>query len=391
MSSVSWVHRLSRHVASRRLSYNYHHGVLVATAQRSGQGVGLPSLLNQWQTTFTRQFSDKSKDESNSNNKIDNDEDDGDFFGKHYDDGPDKLGPTLPPNYVRDATTGRLTGQVQSELTPEQEKVLKADPLQQDALLAERVERHWSSQDDSTALLSQLGQRVRQAQRDLNILGRSPEAQAATSAAPEPEDEREALTQRLTPQEMKEFKAYMKKHHNVDLQDDDMPVMDAATSNFSSSSSSPMMDTDWAIQWRSEQAQRQMDDLLDDNPYADIMPQDLSTSRLVNRKQAKPLPRSLLTHTNVALLQSFLTETGQIKARVQTRLGARDQRKVAKLVKRARAMGLIPYQGPFKVEQHGWIHDPSLSKPRPWEVEMERRGLTLRKQQQQGGMADNDS
>lgn len=322
-----------------------------------------------------------------------------DLFGNYFQDGDEagKVGPmdALPPNYVRDATTGRMTGQVRSELSQTERDLLSADTIQQDAMLAERIEKHLSGnrpqQQQSKGsggedggkqpanALSLLGERVRKAQKDLNVFGRSPTTQAmAAAATEEPEEETEAFAQRLTPEEMKEFRAYMKKHHKVDLSDDDMPVLDttkisgAARSNFEFND-----DTDWAIQWRTEQAQRQMDDFLDDNPYADIMPQDLSKSALVNRKKAKPLPRELLSHNNVSLLQSFMTETGQIKSRVQTRLGARDQRKVAKLVKRARALGLVPYQGPFRVEQHGWIHDPTLQKKRPWEVEMERRGLTL--------------
>ncbi|ACI65625.1 predicted protein, partial [Phaeodactylum tricornutum CCAP 1055/1] len=50
-----------------------------------------------------------------------------------------------------------------------------------------------------------------------------------------------------------------------------------------------------------------------------------------------------LHHNNIPLLKSFLTPTGQIRNRVQTRLGARDQRRVTKLIKRARCLGLMPF------------------------------------------------
>lgn len=310
-----------------------------------------------------------------SSNKPPGSDHEDDFFGNAFDDGPDKLGPTLPPNYVRDATTGRLTGEVQSELTAAQQALLRADPLQQEEHLAARVQQEWSKDADADSdnkppLLHQLGQRIRKAQGDLNVVGRSPAA--TTAAAQSTDTPTDSATQRLTAAEMQEFRAYMRKHHKVELQDDDMPVADTAASTSMDADS-----LDWALRWRTQQAQRQMDDVMDDNPYVDIMPQDLSTSPLVNRKHAKPLPRELLSYNNVALLQSFLTETGQVRARVQSRLGARDQRRIAKLVKRARALGLVPYQGPFRVEQHGWVHDPTLAQPRPWEVEMERRGLTL--------------
>jgi Ribosomal protein S18 len=66
-----------------------------------------------------------------------------------------------------------------------------------------------------------------------------------------------------------------------------------------------------------------------------------------------------------------------IRPRVQTRLGARDQRKIAKMVKRSRALGLIPNVGQFKVERTGWMHDPDINSKRPWEVELEKAGLKL--------------
>ena len=61
--------------------------------------------------------------------------------------------------------------------------------------------------------------------------------------------------------------------------------------------------------------------------------------------------------------------------RVQSRLGAKDQRKVAKLIKRARAMGLLPTAGQFKIESHGSIHERDIHKDREWEAELKRRGL----------------
>uniref|UniRef100_A0A7S3P4Y7 Ribosomal protein S18 n=1 Tax=Amphora coffeiformis TaxID=265554 RepID=A0A7S3P4Y7_9STRA len=342
-----------------------------------------------------RSFSDKppfsGSDENNSKIKSSHsttgsksDNDDGeDVFGSAFDDGPDNLGPTFPPHYVRDATTGRLTGAVQSELSTNMQQVLRADPTQQEELLQQRIlaeglggggDNASDGQPQPTA--SVLGQKIRAAQRNLNLLGRHPASVQRAQQAESPDALDDANTmQRLTPQELREFQAYMRKYHKVDVvEPNDIPTMDTSST---SAGSAIRVDTDWATMWRTEQAQRQMDDVLTDNPYADIMPQDLSQSPLVSRRHAKSLPRTLLSYNNTSLLQSFLTETGQIKSRVQSRLGARDQRRVAKLVKRARNMGLIPYSGQFRVEQHGWVHDPTLQKPRPWEVEMERRGLRL--------------
>jgi hypothetical protein len=58
-------------------------------------------------------------------------------------------------------------------------------------------------------------------------------------------------------------------------------------------------------------------------------------------------------------------------------LGAKDQRKVAKLIKRARHLGLIPHMGQWKFEDHGFFHDKTLEdeEKRDWEIELEKRGL----------------
>jgi small subunit ribosomal protein S18 len=118
------------------------------------------------------------------------------------------------------------------------------------------------------------------------------------------------------------------------------------------------------------------------------MPGDHSPARLFNRKRSKPKPVKLLHHNNIDLLRRFLTPTGQIMNRVQSRLGARDQRRVAKLVKRARALGLMPYAGQVKVENHGWRHAPNIDKDLPWEKELQRRGLVIKRSQENTDRTD---
>jgi small subunit ribosomal protein S18 len=114
------------------------------------------------------------------------------------------------------------------------------------------------------------------------------------------------------------------------------------------------------------------------------MPDDLSPSRVVNRKRAKQIPVKLLHHNNVGLLRYFISETGQIRNRVQTRLGARDQRRIARLIKRARSLGLVPYLGQFKVEDHGWVHAPDIHKERKWEKNLAERGLRIQERKTKG-------
>eukprot|EP00957_Ditylum_brightwellii_P052048 3948181-Ditylum_brightwellii.AAC.1 len=65
------------------------------------------------------------------------------------------------------------------------------------------------------------------------------------------------------------------------------------------------------------------------------MPHDLNPTRHVNRRRAKPVPEQLLHHNNLTLLRRYVTPGGQIMNRVQSRLGAKDQRKLRTLVKRA--------------------------------------------------------
>jgi small subunit ribosomal protein S18 len=48
-------------------------------------------------------------------------------------------------------------------------------------------------------------------------------------------------------------------------------------------------------------------------------------------------------YKNVDILKRFLSETGKILPRRRTGLNAQDQRKLARTIKRARHLGLLPY------------------------------------------------
>jgi ribosomal protein S18 len=48
-------------------------------------------------------------------------------------------------------------------------------------------------------------------------------------------------------------------------------------------------------------------------------------------------------YTNTLLLSSFMNRTGMILPRAQTGLSPKDQQMVAKMIKRARQFGLIPF------------------------------------------------
>lgn len=377
-----------------------------------------------------------------------------DLFGvleEEADDYHDKKDPTSPknllgppsrwpPQYQRDKTTGRLSTQnVQAELSDRDRLVLKADAVERDQLTLENVERHFlkkkkkkadneESEEEEEDLVDEWGKRVRETNMSLNVLGRSVPAQRSKEVLDDGStlgrDQTGFSTPFLTQSEFASFQKYMKQTQHISrISKEDLPVQEGTRGGGkdrkSSSSSSKLNPVDTvdgdeyvdydedddgaaipddvddarlSLKWLTQRAQRQMDDLaLDDNPYSDLMPGDLSPVRLVNRKRAKPIPRQLLHHNNVELLKYFLTPTGQIQNRVKTRLGARDQRKISKLIKRARAIGLIPHVGQFKVEQHGWIHAKDIHQDRDWEKELVQRGLVITRKSKDKSIGNNNS
>lgn len=60
-------------------------------------------------------------------------------------------------------------------------------------------------------------------------------------------------------------------------------------------------------------------------------------------KQQKTIVPAHIDFKDTELLKRFLNPHGRIQARRRTGLSAKDQRMLAKAVKRARQMGLIPY------------------------------------------------
>ncbi|KAL3907359.1 MAG: hypothetical protein SGARI_003575, partial [Bacillariaceae sp.] len=68
-----------------------------------------------------------------------NNKDGEDPFGVHFEDGSDKLGPDSPPRYKRDAITGKFTGEQETELTPEEKKLLNMDPIEEQEYLLDKV------------------------------------------------------------------------------------------------------------------------------------------------------------------------------------------------------------------------------------------------------------
>ena len=133
------------------------------------------------------------------------------------------------------------------------------------------------------------------------------------------------------------------------------------------------------LEWMTAPAQRAMSGDIEDDPFANLHPSDLNPARKVNRRRAKLLPKHILHHNNLALLRRYITPGGQIMNRTQSRLGAKDQRKIAKLIKRARNLGLIPHLGQWMAEDTGNVRHPDLMEERDWEKRLIERGFVERK------------
>ena len=68
------------------------------------------------------------------------------------------------------------------------------------------------------------------------------------------------------------------------------------------------------------------------------------TRGLMSRKKSSPLqPGETVDYKDIRKLQRFLTERGKILPRRATGLNAKQQRQIARAIKRARQVSLLPY------------------------------------------------
>ncbi len=325
---------------------------------------------------------DGDKKDDTLNNKEPPKPDDDDPFGLQFQG--DQVGP-LPPKYKRDDLTGRMSMEIEKEITQAERDILQADDIQSEKQLFDDIDAHWAEEgiDESgmPAELDKLGQRIRDLDMQSNVLGRSTKAQSAAEQLDDGSElgrDKHGFSQHLTKREYRSFAEFMKKKHNLEVEQNEIPVQENESPRTKDLDEAQVENDELATKWLTARARRQMEGE-DENPYSDLMPGDLSPTRLVNRKRAKKIPTKLLSFNNLSLLRMFISDTGQIKNRVQTRLGARDQRKIKKLIKRARHMGLIPFVGQFKVEEKGWLNEKDIHRDRWWEKELKERGLVLKK------------
>jgi len=370
--------------------------------QRSSVFLSSASGLSQ-SNSFVRFFSNSDETSGKKSNGVakppkqqHKDEHEDDPFGVHFQDGNDlgNLGPKNPPRYKRDSVTGKFTGEEEEELTESEKRLLNMDALQEQEYLLDKVLNEWdidaTSEGENSPFpepvkLSQLARRIRQDNAGLSNLGRSAESQAFRGKLEDGEDayvDETGFSKPLSPAEFRVFKKHMKDEQDILISEDDIPVEPTNDGSDDSVLGGYADTEELNTQWMSSSAMRFMDDTKDDDPFSDLLPSDLSPTLLVNRRKAKPIPRHLLHHNNLALLRRYITPSGQIMNRIQSRLGAKDQRKVAKLIKRARHLGLIPMSGQFVVEAHGNIHEEDIHDDKEWEKELSRRGLVVTKKKQ---------
>jgi ribosomal protein S18 len=330
-----------------------------------------------------------------------------DPFGVHFEDSSSEasgnIGPkdSLPPNYIRDSATGKFTGQIQTEATAQEKRLLNLDPMAKDRMLTEKFEELLQNddvmeKDESAYSMANVARRIREEKIALNTLGRKvtdvEEALEHGDYDDLDDDDREyASSAPLSADELESLHKFMQNTSSDEITEnllqeteDLLPTTARKSTSKSPASEPDSNNPDLDFEWMTAAAQRTMantdmdvEDL--DDPFSNLMPSDLNPAKKVNRRRARPIPKELLQHNNLSLLRRYVTPGGQIMNRVQSRLGAKDQRKIAKLVKRARHLGLIPVIGQWKFEDHGNVKDPSIFEDTEWEKRLMERGLVERK------------
>eukprot|EP00986_Skeletonema_menzelii_P019483 scaffold28155_cov171-Skeletonema_menzelii.AAC.3 len=355
---------------------------------------------------------------SSSNNEGGSNKDDTNFLLQNDEDSL----PT-PPSYVRDAITGKWTDKTHAELSLEDKKLIKLDEQAKTEELVGRLEQQWNTaaadananatkeHDDGFGTLHaeqrRVAHRIQEEQLALGAIGRDPSLAVTTKQSDQDADNNNNNkkggddSQPLSEREFQALKTYAEQEYNIHPKDfarltTNDPDLLPHHNNVSSgrfaegnSNSKHFYDADLDLAHLNPKLNKlafSNDNVDHYDPFADLLPSDFNPTRKVNRKHAKSLPKQLLHHNNLSLLRRYTTPGGKIMNRVQSRLGAKDQRKLAKLVKRARHLGLIPHIGQWKFEDHGNLHERGLQSAeednvggaegkRDWEIELEKRGL----------------
>jgi len=318
----------------------------------------------------------------------------------------------MPPQYIRDESTGKFTGEIKRTLSSNESHVLNLDRMRKEQELVIKLNECLNGKTSYEAVekVLDMAKAILEEDTSISVLGRkvsdvSPKSVNSSNDTEEEEDSMPSITAPLSSDETKSLHKFMKKTSNKDdplvqnllSQTDDLIPTTARLSSTqnpmdyyypqgnnndsdpsnNNNKSKQIVDPD--LEWMTAPAQRAMAGDLQDDPFANLHPSDLNPARKVNRKRAKLLPKHVLHHNNLALLRRYITPGGQIMNRKQSRLGAKDQRKIAKLIKRARNLGLIPTLGQWMAEDTGNVRHPDLIEERDWEKKLIERGFVERK------------
>jgi ribosomal protein S18 len=406
--------------SSSHFHHHHHHHAPLASCSllslSSPPGTGLQQHVFSGRSLSTRTDGNDGSSGSKPPSGSRSGEDDKNFFLQNDEDSL----PT-PPSYVRDAVTGKWTDKTQAELSLEDRKLLKLDDESRTMALMSRLETQWDAaaaanhehDKDGFGTLhaeqKRVAHRIQEEQLALGTIGRDPSSLIGSNITKSeddnnhkgnPKDDEQPQQQPLSSREFQALKNYAAKEHNIHPKDfasltvndpDLIPHHNSISSGRAegNTDSKQFYDADLDLAHLNPKLNKLAfsDDNVDHyDPFADLLPSDFNPTRKVNRKHAKLLPTRLLHHNNLSLLRRYTTPGGKIMNRVQSRLGVKDQRKIAKLVKRARHLGLIPHIGQWKFEDHGNLHERGLNDAeadsvgggegkRDWEVELEKRGL----------------
>eukprot|EP00979_Chaetoceros_neogracilis_P010561 scaffold2490_cov236-Chaetoceros_neogracile.AAC.7 len=311
---------------------------------RSGgiESRNLSQLFSRMKTNAVKipicEFSSKdgSKSNSKANANANSSTNDGskhteDPFGVNFQDGDGgqglgNIGPkdSLPPNYIRDSATGKLTGEIQMDASLQDKKLLNLGPTAQRELLHEKLDQEISKttvldKSEKEYSMANVARRIREEQTAFTTIGR-------------------------------------KVNDIIAAQDDSKK----SSTNSNSSENAPSAPL---TQDEVDSLHKFMEKTAPTESTQHLMSQTQHLIPTIGRQSSTKTPSSATTNENPDLDLEWMTASAQL----------------AKLVKRARHLGLIPVLGQWKFEDKGNVKDPSLWEYKDWEKRLVERGLVERK------------
>ena len=318
-------------------------GLSLKHQMRSG-GVESRNFSNIFSRMKVCAFSSKggSGGSNNNNNNINKNNDNKgketeDPFGVNFQDSDDgeglgNIGPkdSLPPNYIRDSATGKLTGEIQEEASLQDKQMLNLGPAVQRKLLHQKLDQEISKstvldKNETGYSMANVARRIREEQTAFSTIGRkvndiiAAQEDISNSNSNSLGNYKDDPTSApLTQDELDSLHKFMEKtapteatQHLLTQTEHLIPTIARQSSTKTPSSSTTDENPDLDQEWMTASAQRTMahtdideEDLED--PFANLMPSDLNPAKKVNRRNAKPIPKQLLHHNNLSLLRRYV-------------------------------------------------------------------------------------